>query len=195
MTVLVPMEAWKNLLASSGNTAVKSTIDVDYIELPDSVWQRLWDLRSAEKGLLEKNWETQERDDHGRWGSGSSASDTARPIEPSVLPSGKYPAGPRQARIAVEKDITNAASSPFALKDKVVSQVAERSGLSYERANKLTATWAGSSSDSRTDSLALQEAVRQKFGLETDAQSEQLLGRPCGERCQEGTDRRRGSNE
>jgi len=51
------------------------------------------------------------------------------------------------------------------LKDRIVTQVSERSGLDYEVADKLTATWAASSGDEVPLSVVLQTTAQEVFGL------------------------------
>src|SRR5665213_649656 len=51
------------------------------------------------------------------------------------------------------------------LKEQVTTALARRSGLSKERTNEFVATWAGSSSDTQPDSIALQMAAAAQFGV------------------------------
>jgi len=50
------------------------------------------------------------------------------------------------------------------LKDAVCTDIAEKSGLSYERVDELTSAWAQSSSDTQRDSIALQQAASELWG-------------------------------
>lgn len=59
-----------------------------------------------------------------------------------------------------------AAGGPGPLKDTIIKELSQRSGLSYSLANRFVKSWAGSSSDNQMDSIALQAAAAEKFGLE-----------------------------
>jgi hypothetical protein len=70
---------------------------------------------------------------------------------------------------AARKERTQAGSPHSAagyLKDKVVGNLAQRSGLGYAETDELIHAWAGTSSDSMPRSVAMQMAAAEKFGLE-----------------------------
>jgi hypothetical protein len=52
------------------------------------------------------------------------------------------------------------------LKDKIVSNLAQRAGLGYGETDELIHAWAGTSSDSVARSVAMQMAAAEKFGME-----------------------------
>jgi hypothetical protein len=52
------------------------------------------------------------------------------------------------------------------VRDAVVADIAQRSGLSYRQASELTLAWAFTSSDSEPASLALQASAAERFGLD-----------------------------
>jgi hypothetical protein len=52
------------------------------------------------------------------------------------------------------------------IKDRIAHELAQRSGLDYGRVNKFVGAWAGTANDHSTDSVALQVAAAEKFGLE-----------------------------
>jgi hypothetical protein len=55
---------------------------------------------------------------------------------------------------------------PGHLKDRIAKELAQRTGLGYDRANSFVSAWAGTANDHSTDSVALQVAAAEKFGLE-----------------------------
>ena len=61
---------------------------------------------------------------------------------------------------------TGEAIDAATLKNQVTTELARRSGLSYERTNEFVATWAGSSSDTQPDSIALQMAAAAQFNVD-----------------------------
>jgi hypothetical protein len=65
---------------------------------------------------------------------------------------------------AARKDMAPGGASP--LKDAIVKDLSQRTGLSYAVANGFVKSWAGSSSDSQKPSIALQAAAAEKFGVE-----------------------------
>jgi hypothetical protein len=52
------------------------------------------------------------------------------------------------------------------LKDRIASELSQRSGVGYDESNKMLAAWAGTSNDHSWRSIALQAAAAEKFGLE-----------------------------
>ena len=122
---------------------------------------------------------TQERNARGEFGPGSGLSlayyvrghDTQKAnvqvsnlIRTGVPEAGGTAASQYRASL-VEAHDPSANYTAEDLKDQVVTELSTRSGLSYDRTNELVATWAGSSSDTQPDSIALQMAVAQQFGV------------------------------
>ena len=62
------------------------------------------------------------------------------------------------------KDVAPSGASP--LKDRIVTELSQRTGLGYSVASGFVKSWAGSSSDSQPESIALQAAAAEKFGVE-----------------------------
>lgn len=61
------------------------------------------------------------------------------------------------------------------LKDSVAQRLAGASGIPYETANAIVATWMTSANDSNLDSLELQEAISQEFGVPLSAWQQKRL--------------------
>lgn len=111
-----------------------------------------------------KEWveEDHPRQPNGEFGEGGGALGKAVPSsEDTRSDEGDH------GNIALAKLMTTnpAVQTAESVKNKVVTDLSQRSGLSYERTNALVATWAGSSSDSQPDSIAMQMAVAQQFGV------------------------------
>ena len=126
---------------------------------------------------------TQERETNGEFGpgTGSATATTAEPgksatglfYDAATIAWGAYTpnAGAGHPGWYMSHDPNNPESihTPDAYyKDAAATQLAEQSGLSYERCNELLGAWAASSSDTNVDSVALQTAVAQQFGVSND---------------------------
>lgn len=72
-----------------------------------------------------------------------------------------------------------------ALKDSVARRLSEAADIPYETANAIVATWATSANDRNLDSLELQEAISQEFGVPLSAWQQKRLD---GLRALEGLD-------
>jgi len=124
--------------------------------------------------FAEKYNEDQERAANGEFGSGGAVADKdvpSRAATSSYSLHGSVGMGTQTSdvsgRLFSSENVINGVSGftgEAVLKDKVTSDLAERSGLSYQRCNELTSAWAISSSDTNMDSVALQAAVQDKFG-------------------------------
>jgi hypothetical protein len=103
--------------------------------------------------------QTQDAGGHFTQGSGLSQANYSR-----FSPNGEE--GNRAVAQLIDTGVAGGMSvMPEFLKHQVVIELSARSGLSYDRTNELVATWAASSSDTQPDSVALQMAVAQQFGV------------------------------
>jgi hypothetical protein len=126
---------------------------------------------------------TQERETNGEFGPGTGSA-TATTAEPGKGATGLFHDAAASAREAYTPNagaghpgwyMSHDPNNPERIytpnayyKDAAATQLAEQSGLSYERCNELLGAWATSSSDTNVDSVALQTAVAQQFGVSND---------------------------